>query len=59
MSTRRGPMFWLVWGLPAAAVVAGFITLWIALRAPDPMVRDDLRKDGLTYETPAPPAPPP
>lgn len=65
---RFEPMLLLVWGLPAAAVLAGFLTLWLALRAPDPLVRDDLRKQGLTYAPPAadsapsaesPPTPPP
>ncbi|MCB1553137.1 MAG: FixH family protein [Xanthomonadales bacterium] len=30
---HREPMAWLVWGLPAAVVVAGFATLAIAIRA--------------------------
>jgi hypothetical protein len=56
MSARREPLVWLVWGLPALAVIAGFVTLWLALRAPDPLVRTDLRKQGLVYErAPAPP----
>jgi hypothetical protein len=29
----REPMLWLVIGLPLAAVVAGLLTLWIAIRA--------------------------
>lgn len=29
----REPMLWLVIGLPVAAVVAGLLTLWIAIRA--------------------------
>lgn len=29
----REPMVWLVWGLPAIVVVAGFITLGIAIRS--------------------------
>jgi len=32
-SPLREPMFWLVWGLPAIVVVAGFLTLGIAIRA--------------------------
>lgn len=32
-SALREPMFWLVWGLPAVVVVAGFLTLGIAIRA--------------------------
>lgn len=34
----RNPMVWLVVGLPLAAVVAGFITLWIAAHDADPLV---------------------
>jgi hypothetical protein len=34
----RNPMVWLVVGLPLAAVVAGFITLWIAATHVDPLV---------------------
>jgi uncharacterized protein len=32
-SALREPMFWVVWGLPAVVVVAGFLTLGIAIRA--------------------------
>lgn len=32
-SALREPMFWMVWGLPAVVVVAGFLTLAIAIRA--------------------------
>lgn len=32
-SPLREPMFWMVWGLPAVVVVAGFLTLGIAIRA--------------------------
>jgi uncharacterized protein len=33
--TRFNPVFWLMWLLPASAVVAGFATLAIALRGAD------------------------
>jgi hypothetical protein len=32
---RSNPVFWIVWLLPACAVVAGFVTLAIALRGAD------------------------
>lgn len=35
---QREPMVWLMVGLLAAAVVAGFVTLWLALSHPDPLV---------------------
>jgi hypothetical protein len=35
----RLPIVWLVIGGPAAVVVAGFVTLAIALAHPDPIVR--------------------
>jgi hypothetical protein len=37
----RNPMLWLVIGLPLSAVVAGFITLWIAVRYADPVLPPD------------------
>lgn len=38
---------WLLIALPASAVVAGFITLWLAIRSDDGLVRDDYYKAGL------------
>lgn len=32
---------WLVLSGPAIVVVAGFITLWLAIRSPDPVVTSD------------------
>ena len=32
---------WLVIAGPAIVVVAGFITLWLAIRSPDPVVTSD------------------
>ena len=32
---------WFIIALPASAVVASFITLWIAISNPDPLVVDD------------------
>ncbi|OUM00945.1 FixH family protein [Variovorax sp. JS1663] len=41
------PLVWLVVALPAAVVVAGFTTLWLALRSPDPVVTTDYYRQGL------------
>jgi uncharacterized protein len=38
---------WLIIAGPAAVVVAGFITLAIAIRVPDPVVADDYYRRGL------------
>lgn len=38
---------WLVIAGPAIVVVAGFITLAIALRVPDPLVAEDYYRRGL------------
>jgi len=32
---------WFIIALPASAVIAGFITLWLAITHPDPLVIDD------------------
>lgn len=41
------PLFWLVVGIPAATVVAGFVTLWIANNGADVPVSSDYVKKGL------------
>ena len=41
------PMMWLVLGLPAAVIVAGFATLWIATARPDVVVDPDYYRKGL------------
>jgi hypothetical protein len=38
--------FWFILALPAAVVVAGLVTVAIAFRAQDSVVRDDWYKDG-------------
>jgi uncharacterized protein len=38
---------WLVIAGPAIVVVAGFVTLYIALRYPDPVIDDDYYRKGL------------
>lgn len=37
----RHGMVWLVWGGPAVVVVASFVTLFIALAHPDPVLERD------------------
>jgi hypothetical protein len=41
------PLVWMVIAGPAIVVVAGFVTLWLALRAPDPLVAGDYYRQGL------------
>lgn len=43
----RYGMVWMVIAGPAIVVVAGFITLWIAISRPDPVVDDDYYQRGL------------
>lgn len=51
---RSVPLMWFVVGLPLAVVVAAFVTLGIAIRSSDDVVRDDFRKEGLAiYADPA------
>lgn len=38
---------WLLISGPAVVVVAGFVTLWLAIRMPDPVVADDYYKRGI------------
>lgn len=38
---------WLVISGPAIVVVAGFTTLWIAMRAPDPVMAEDYYRQGI------------
>ncbi|MDY0107336.1 MAG: FixH family protein [Giesbergeria sp.] len=38
---------WLVVGGPAIVVVAGFVTLWLAIRNPDPVVASDYYRRGV------------
>lgn len=48
----REPMLWLVFGLPAAVVVAGFITLWLSIRSGGAdTVADDVRRTAQMQTT--------
>ena len=38
---------WLVISGPAIVVVAGFVTLWLAIRTPDPVVANDYYRRGV------------
>ena len=38
---------WLVLSGPAIVVVAGFITLWLAIRSPDPVVTSEEYRQGM------------
>jgi uncharacterized protein len=39
---------WMLIALPAAAVIAGFVTLYLAIAHPDTLVRKDCVRDGAT-----------
>jgi len=43
----KEPMVWLIAGLPATAVVAGFATYFIAAHEPDSLVKSEYRKEGF------------
>ncbi|WP_395057072.1 FixH family protein [Polaromonas sp.] len=43
----RYPLVWMVIAGPAAVVVAGFATLWLAIRTPDPVVAGDYYRRGI------------
>ena len=38
---------WLVIAGPAIVVVAGFVTLWLAISRPDPVVAEDYYRQGI------------
>ncbi|RZJ26603.1 MAG: nitrogen fixation protein FixH [Haliea sp.] len=41
------PLVWMVIAGPAVVVVAGFTTLWLAIRTPDPVVAGDYYRRGI------------
>jgi len=53
-SMMKHPWMWLVLGLPATVVVAGFATLWIAASDPQAIVVEPHTKSGFTVEQAAP-----
>lgn len=38
---------WMVVGGPAIVVVASFVTLWLAIRTPDPVLSEDYYQQGI------------
>lgn len=46
----KQPWMWLVLGLPAAVVVAGLVTLFIALPNPEAIVSEPHQKQGFTVQ---------
>jgi hypothetical protein len=43
----KEPMVWFVITLPAVAVVASFASYYFAAHDPDPLIKDEYRKEGL------------
>jgi uncharacterized protein len=43
----REPWPWLLMAGPVTAVIAGFVTLWLAIKSDDGLVADDYYKQGL------------
>lgn len=43
---HRVPIVWLAIALPLAAVIGGFVTLWLAIRSDDGLVADDYYQRG-------------
>ena len=43
----RFPLVWMVMAGPAVVVVASFVTLWLAVRTPDPVVESDYYRRGI------------
>jgi hypothetical protein len=46
------PLVWLVLGLPAAVILAGLATAWIAMARPDVVVDPDYYRKGLELSRP-------
>lgn len=38
---------WLIIAGPLVVIVAGFVTLWLAIRTPDPVITPDYARQGL------------
>ncbi len=51
----RQPLVWLVFGIPAATVVAGVFTIWIAMTSADRPIPDRFEKRGLAVSAPQAP----
>lgn len=44
---HREPWVWLIIAIPLATVIAGFVTLGLAIQTRDELVTDDFRKEGV------------
>ncbi|RUP25118.1 MAG: nitrogen fixation protein FixH [Curvibacter sp.] len=49
---------WMIIAGPAIVVVAGFVTLWLAIRTPDPVIEADYYKRGVEINKTLPDADP-
>lgn len=49
---------WMIIAGPAIVVVAGFVTLWLAVRTPDPVIEADYYKRGVEINRTLPDADP-
>ena len=38
---------WMIFGGPAIVVVASFVTLWLAIRTPDPVIDENYYQHGM------------
>ena len=54
----RHPLVWLVFGIPAATVVAGVFTIWIAMTSADRPIPERFEKQGLAVSAPEAPGQP-
>ena len=43
----RFPLLWMVIAGPSLVVVASFVTLWLALHTPDPVLTPDYYRKGI------------
>jgi uncharacterized protein len=48
---------WLVISGPVVVIIAGFVTLYIAIRIPDPVVSEDYYRQGIEINKTLPDAP--
>ncbi len=46
-SWYRQPLVWMIIAIPLSAVIAGFVTLWLAVTTDDGLVVDDYYRQGL------------
>lgn len=46
----RFPLLWMVMAGPAIVILASFVTLWLAVRTPDPVVDADYYRRGIEID---------